>query len=132
MTSNASESIPNAAQRLHRARSIASLSITGADATSCPPLAAAEASERTASFRPSQAAPELSAVLLGGVAFSGGRGNLLGVFAGVLFIGVLNNGLLLFGVQPFWFRVSAGAALVVAAGLDAITRRIEDKKAGVG
>ncbi|MDH4119279.1 MAG: ABC transporter permease [Acidimicrobiia bacterium] len=74
----------------------------------------------------------LSAVLLGGVAFSGGRGNLLGVFAGVLFIGVLNNGLLLFGVQPFWFRVSAGAALVVAAGLDAITRRIEDKRAGVG
>jgi ribose transport system permease protein len=73
----------------------------------------------------------LSAVLLGGVAFSGGRGNLLGVFAGVLFIGVLNNGLLLFGVQPFWFRVSAGAALVVAAGLDAITRRIEERRAGL-
>lgn len=73
----------------------------------------------------------LSAVLLGGVAFSGGRGNLLGVFAGVLFIGVLNNGLLLFGIQPFWFRVSAGAALVVAAGLDAVTRRIEEKRAGI-
>jgi ribose transport system permease protein len=73
----------------------------------------------------------LSAVLLGGVAFNGGRGNLLGVFAGVLFIGVLNNGLLLFGVQPFWFRVSAGAALVVAASLDALTRRIEEKRAGI-
>jgi ribose/xylose/arabinose/galactoside ABC-type transport system permease subunit len=72
----------------------------------------------------------LSAVLLGGVAFSGGRGNLLGVFAGVLFIGILNDGLLLFGVAPFWFRVSSGLALVVAAALDAITRRVEAKRGG--
>lgn len=72
----------------------------------------------------------LSAVLLGGVAFSGGRGTLLGVFAGVLFIGILNNGLLLFGVEPFWFRVSAGVALVVAAALDAVTKRLEDRSRG--
>lgn len=70
----------------------------------------------------------LSAVLLGGVAFSGGRGTLLGVFAGVLFIGILNNGLLLFGVAPFWFRLSSGVALVVAAGLEAVTTRIEDRR----
>ncbi len=74
----------------------------------------------------------LSAVLLGGVAFSGGRGTLLGVFAGVLFIGILNNGLLLFGVAPFWFRVSSGVALVVAAGLDAVTRRLEEQRLGAG
>lgn len=72
----------------------------------------------------------LSAVLLGGVAFGGGRGNLLGVASGVLFIGILNNGLLLFGVAPFWFRVSSGAALVVAAGLDAIGRRLEGRSTG--
>lgn len=73
----------------------------------------------------------LSAVLLGGVAFSGGRGTLLGVFAGVLFIGILNNGLLLFGVSPFWFRVSSGVALVVAAGLDAVTKIIEERSTTV-
>ncbi|MYH94408.1 MAG: ABC transporter permease, partial [Acidimicrobiaceae bacterium] len=57
----------------------------------------------------------LSAILLGGVAFGGGKGNLLGVAAGVLFIGVLNDGLLLLGAKPFWVRVSAGLALVAAA-----------------
>ena len=72
----------------------------------------------------------LSAVLLGGVAFGGGRGSLIGVIAGVLFVGLLNNGLLLFGVAPFWFRVSAGAALVVAAGLDTIGRRLEGRSTG--
>lgn len=66
----------------------------------------------------------LSSVLLGGVSFSGGRGTLTGMAAGVLFIGVLNNGLLLLGVQPFWFTVSSGAALVAAAALDKISRRL--------
>lgn len=72
----------------------------------------------------------LSAVLLGGVAFGGGRGSLLGVIAGVLFIGLLNNGLLLLGVAPFWFRVSSGVALIVAAGIDALGRRLEGRSGG--
>jgi ribose transport system permease protein len=64
----------------------------------------------------------ISAVLLGGVAFTGGSGSLLGVGAAVLFIGVLNNGLLLLGVPAYWSQVSAGVALVLAAGLNALTR----------
>ena len=50
----------------------------------------------------------LSAVLLGGVAFGGGKGSIVGVAAGVVFIGFLNNGLLLMGAPPFWLRVSSG------------------------
>ncbi|MBI4306952.1 MAG: ABC transporter permease [Chloroflexi bacterium] len=65
----------------------------------------------------------ISAVLLGGVQFGGGKGSLLGVAAGVLFIGILNNGLLFLGVSPFWLRTSSGAALVLAAALDAIRKR---------
>lgn len=72
----------------------------------------------------------LSAVLLGGVAFGGGKGNLLGVAAGVLFIGVLNDGLLLLGAKPFWIRTSSGAALVAAAALDATSRYLERRAAG--
>lgn len=63
----------------------------------------------------------ISAVLLGGVAFTGGSGSLLGVVAAVLFIGVLNNGLLLVGVPAYWQQVSAGLALVLAAGMSALT-----------
>jgi ribose transport system permease protein len=74
----------------------------------------------------------LSAVLLGGVAFGGGKGSIVGVAAGVLFIGFLNNGLLLMGAPPFWLRVSSGAALVAAAALDGGSRYIEKRRRGGG
>jgi ribose/xylose/arabinose/galactoside ABC-type transport system permease subunit len=72
----------------------------------------------------------LAAVLLGGVTFGGGRGSLVGVLAGVLFIGLLNNGLILLGAPPFGVRVSSGVALVVAAGLSALAIYVEKKKQG--
>lgn len=74
----------------------------------------------------------LTAVLLGGVAFGGGRGSLLGVAAGVLFIRVLGNGLILAGVSPFWVTVSSGVALVCAAALDALGRALTSRSAGGG
>ena len=74
----------------------------------------------------------LSAVLLGGVAFGGGKGSVPGIAAGVLFIGFLNNGLLLMGAPPFWLRVSSGLALVAAAALDGGSRYIEKRQRGGG
>lgn len=59
----------------------------------------------------------LTAVLLGGVAFSGGSGSVLGVLLGVLFLGALQNGLTLLAVPDFWQQVARGLALVLAAGL---------------
>jgi ribose/xylose/arabinose/galactoside ABC-type transport system permease subunit len=72
----------------------------------------------------------LSAVLLGGVAFGGGKGSIVGVAAGVLFIGFLNNGLLLLGAPPFWLRVSSGLALVAAAALEGMSRYLERRRRG--
>lgn len=60
----------------------------------------------------------LTVVLLGGVAFVGGRGRLIGVFAAVLFLGVLQDGLILTNVTPYVQLVVGGLALVFAAGLD--------------
>jgi ribose/xylose/arabinose/galactoside ABC-type transport system permease subunit len=60
----------------------------------------------------------LTAVLLGGVAFAGGRGSLVGVFVAILFLGVLQDGLVLMNVQPFVEQLAQGLALVAAAGLD--------------
>jgi len=67
----------------------------------------------------------LTAILLGGVAFSGGRGSLWGTLAGILFIGVLYNGLTLINVGPYVADLAVGAALVMAAGLDVLYQRIE-------
>lgn len=60
----------------------------------------------------------LTIVLLGGVAFAGGRGSLLGVFVAWLFLATLNNGLTLLNVPPFIQTVAYGLALAVAAALD--------------
>jgi ribose transport system permease protein len=73
----------------------------------------------------------LSAILLGGISFTGGRGSLLGVLSGVLFLGVLQNGLILIGVGVFFQNVALGAALFFAAALDAAYRRLERLPVGV-
>ncbi len=65
----------------------------------------------------------LTAVLLGGVAFNGGRGTIRGVVLGVLFLAVLQNGLILLNVPTSFGLVIKGAALVAAALLDQATVR---------
>jgi ribose/xylose/arabinose/galactoside ABC-type transport system permease subunit len=65
----------------------------------------------------------LTAVLLGGVAFDGGRGRVSGVLLGVLFLAVLGNGLTLENVPASVAALVKGLVLVVAAGLDRIASR---------
>jgi ribose/xylose/arabinose/galactoside ABC-type transport system permease subunit len=67
----------------------------------------------------------LTAILLGGVAFNGGRGSLWGTLAGILFIGVLNDGLVLINVGPYVASMCVGLALIVAAILDVVYQRLE-------
>jgi len=62
----------------------------------------------------------LTIILLGGVAFTGGRGRLSGVVIAWIFLGVLENGLTLLNVPPFMQLVAGGMALVLAASLDAL------------
>ncbi|MCX6497421.1 MAG: ABC transporter permease [Arthrobacter sp.] len=69
----------------------------------------------------------LTAVLLGGVALTGGEGNMFGVVVGVLFLGFLNNGLTLLGVTTFWQNVASGIALVAAIGIGALTSKVRHR-----
>jgi ribose transport system permease protein len=65
----------------------------------------------------------LTAVILGGVAFNGGRGTIFGVFLGVLFLGILQNGLTLENVPAATALMLKGLVLVVAAGFDRLALR---------
>jgi ribose transport system permease protein len=67
----------------------------------------------------------LSAILLGGVSFLGGRGSMFGVLMGVLFIGALDNGLVQMNVGPYFQRAAVGLALVLAAALDVVYQRLD-------
>lgn len=60
----------------------------------------------------------LTVVLLGGVAFAGGRGKIVGVLLAVLFLGVLDNGLVILNVNQHIQEVVQGVALITAAALD--------------
>lgn len=60
----------------------------------------------------------LTALLLGGISFTGGSGSVVGVVIGVLFLGTLQNGLTLIGIPSFWQNIATGAVLVLAAGLN--------------
>ena len=64
----------------------------------------------------------ITAVLLGGVALSGGRGSLIGTFLGSLLIGVINNALILTQVQIYWQMVARGILLIIAVTLDSLRR----------
>ncbi len=60
----------------------------------------------------------LTVVLLGGIAFEGGAGRIRSVLYGLVFVGVLNNGLVILGVSPYIQTILVGLTLVVAVGLD--------------
>jgi ribose transport system permease protein len=71
----------------------------------------------------------LTAVLLGGVALTGGEGTVFGVLVGVLFYGALNNSLVLLGVTTFWQSVASGLALIAAIGLSLVSQVLRDRRA---
>ena len=66
----------------------------------------------------------ISAVIIGGASFFGGRGSVLGVLAGVLVIGLLRNILNLNNVQVFWQQVLIGVVIILAVSLDVVRRRV--------
>ena len=66
----------------------------------------------------------ISAVIIGGASFFGGRGTVLGVFAGVLVIGMMRNLLNLSNVQVFWQQILIGVVIIAVVAFDVLRRRI--------
>ena len=60
----------------------------------------------------------IAAVVIGGTSLSGGRGSILGTVLGCLIIGILNNGLFLLDVSPFWQQVIKGFVILAAVAAD--------------
>ena len=65
----------------------------------------------------------ISAVIIGGASFFGGRGSVLGVFTGALVIGLLRNILNLQNVPVFWQQVLIGVVIISVVYLDVLRRR---------
>ena len=65
----------------------------------------------------------IAAVIIGGASFFGGRGNVLGVLAGVLIMGILRNGLNINNVSAFWQQILIGLVIIVAVYVDVLRRQ---------
>jgi ribose transport system permease protein len=69
----------------------------------------------------------IAGVVLGGASLFGGVGTIAGTVIGILIPGVLRNGLVIVGVQPFWQNVAVGAVLVIAVYFDQLRRRARER-----
>ncbi|MBW4472786.1 MAG: ABC transporter permease [Stenomitos rutilans HA7619-LM2] len=64
----------------------------------------------------------LAAVVVGGVALTGGMGSMLNAFYGVLILGMLSNSLNMVGVSSFMQTLVIGLVIVIAVVLDKVRR----------
>lgn len=73
----------------------------------------------------------IAAVVIGGAALSGGRGNVRGTLVGAFVIGFLADGLVILGVSTFWQIFIKGAVIILAVMLDQGQQRFQRKGAAV-
>jgi rhamnose transport system permease protein len=65
----------------------------------------------------------IAAVVVGGVSISGGRGNLLGVVAGLLLLSSINPALTYLGVSAYWEKAIQGGIILLAVVADGVRSR---------
>ena len=62
----------------------------------------------------------IAGVVVGGVSISGGSGTVVGAALGALFLGLINNALILLGAPQEWLQLIYGAVILFAVSTDAL------------
>lgn len=62
----------------------------------------------------------IAACVLGGTSFSGGISTIPGTFIGIIFIGLMYNGMNLLGVESYWQTIVKGLVIIIAVLLDKV------------
>lgn len=65
----------------------------------------------------------LASVVVGGVAITGGKGNALSIFLGVLLIGLVGNALVVMNVNPYLRGVAIGLIIIIAVTVSGLSDR---------
>ena len=66
----------------------------------------------------------LAAAVLGGASLSGGIGTVGGVLLGILLLAILQNGLNLLGVSPYFFQIVIGLVILVSTSITGLASRV--------
>ncbi|WP_018753949.1 ABC transporter permease [Paenibacillus sanguinis] len=69
----------------------------------------------------------MAAVLIGGGSIFGGVGTIAGTMLGVLFMGIVKNGLILAKVSPFWVDAATGFLIILAIVINTLQRARQSK-----
>lgn len=65
----------------------------------------------------------ITAAAIGGVSLAGGKGNVIGVIIGAVFIQVILNAMNLMGVSEFAQKIVTGAVILIAVGIDSYRQK---------
>jgi ribose transport system permease protein len=68
----------------------------------------------------------IAAVVIGGASLFGGEGTMIGTLIGALIISVIQNGLVILGISPFWQFVAVGVVIILAVLVDQARARVLD------
>ena len=66
----------------------------------------------------------IAAIVIGGASLFGGEGRITGTLVGAIIIAVIQNGLVLYGIDPFWQYSAVGAVIILAVLSDQAKLRI--------
>lgn len=69
----------------------------------------------------------ITAVILGGVSFTGGTGTIFGTLLGCILLTVVDSGIVALDINAYWSDVVSGALLVFAVGMDQLTEEQRDR-----
>ena len=69
----------------------------------------------------------IAAVIIGGTSLFGGKGSVIGTFIGASIIGVLQNGLILLGVEDFLRQMITGLVIILAVILDYYRNKVSER-----
>ncbi|WP_274651205.1 ABC transporter permease [Paenibacillus humicola] len=70
----------------------------------------------------------MAAVLIGGGSIFGGVGTVAGTMLGVLFMGIIKNGLIISKISPFWVDASTGFLIILAIVINTLQRVRQNKR----
>lgn len=73
----------------------------------------------------------LTGILLGGISIRGGEGKIYNIFAGIMIIGILSNGMQLAGMDTYYQFIAKGLIMLIAIGIDVLNlnrRNVVKKK----
>ena len=64
----------------------------------------------------------IAAVVVGGVSISGGSGTVVGAAIGALFLGLIQNAIVVLSLPQEWLQVIYGLVILLAVAMDALVQ----------